>query len=340
MRHYLGPLLSGLPFLFAAFSSSTSYQLQNYGINGAASNSSASTTYQLETATGQVQSIPSNSTSYNGLSGSIQAQQSNVPPAPTLSNGNNTYFNKLGLIINTGGNPSDTTYAVAISSNNFSSTSYVQADGTLGATPLFQTYTQWGGASGSTIVGLSASTAYEVKVSAMQGTFTNSAYGPFASATTASPSLTFSITPNTVTIPSLLSGTVQTGPTMTTALSTNASFGGSIYISDSNAGLRSVSHAATIASTSTNLTTATHGYGLQGLTATQTSGGPLTISSPFNGTANNVGALTTTPHILFSSGAAITGGSATAALLAKASSTDPAANDYSDTLTFIAAASF
>jgi hypothetical protein len=101
-----------------------------------------------------------------------------------------------------------------------------------------------------------------------------------------------------------------------------------------------VSHAATIASTSTNLTTATHGYGLQGLTATQTSGGPLTISSPFNGTANNVGALTTTPHILFSSGAAITGGSATAALLAKASSTDPAANDYSDTLTFIAAASF
>jgi hypothetical protein len=340
MRQYTGLFLSGIPLLFAAFSSSSSYQLQSYGINGAASNSSASGTYLLEGESGQLESVSTSSTNYSGLSGSLQAQQADVPPAPTISNGSGGYYNKLGLIINTGGNATDATYAVAISSNNFSSTSYIQVDGSLGTTPLFQTYTQWGGATGTTITGLSASTSYEVKVSAMQGKFTNSAYGPYATSTTASPSISFGISPNNLTMPSLLSGSVETGSTITSSFSTNANFGGNIYVSDSNAGLRTVSHGNTIGAVSGNLTSLSHGYGLQGLSATQTSGGPLTISSPYNGTANTVGILSTSPQVLFSASAPVTSGVGTAAVMAKAAATDPAAPDYQDTLTFVASASF
>jgi hypothetical protein len=340
MRQYLVPFLSGIPLLFGSFSSSPTYQLQSYGINGAASNSSTSPTYDLEGETGQVQSVPASSPTYKGLSGSLQAQQADVPPAPTLSNGSGTYYNKLGLIINVGGNASDATYSVAVSSNGFTTTNYVQASGALGTTPFFQNYTAWGGVSGTTIVGLASGTSYEVEVSAMEGQFTNSAYGPYASSTTASPSVSFSITPTTLTLPALLTGAVETGATMSSTFATNGNYGGNIYVSDSNAGLKSLSRSYTIASIAGNLSSLTHGYGLQGVTATQTSGGPMSISATYNGTVNVVGALTTTPQILFTTSAAVTGGSATSRLLAKAASTDSAATDYTDTLTFIAAASF
>jgi hypothetical protein len=336
----LGGLLAIGPLLFAAFSSSTSYQLQSYGINGAASNSASSTTYKLESSTGQVQSVSSSSATYTDKSGSIQAQQSSVPPAPTLSNGSGTYYNKLGLIISTGSNPSDATYAVAISNNSFTTTFYVQADGSLNSTPLFQTYTQWGGATGTTIIGLTNATTYQVKVSAMQGKFTQSAYGPVASSATASPSISFSVTPNTLTLPNLLSGTVVASSSITSTFATNASYGGSIYVADSNAGLKSISRSNTIASASATLSAAAHGYGLRGTGETQTSGGPLSLLSPFNGATGVVGALSTTPQAVFSSTSPTVGGSTTAVLQAKASSTDPAAADYVDTLTFTAAASF
>jgi hypothetical protein len=340
MRNYIGGSLAAAALLFAAFSSSPSYQLQSYGINGAASNSAASASYRLESATGQVQSGTSTSTTYSGKSGSIQAQQASVPPAPMLSNGNATYYNKLGLILATGGNPSDTVYAVAISPNSFATTYYVQADGSLSTTPLFQTYTQWGGSSGTTIINLTSGTTYQVKVSAMQGTFTNTAYGPIAMSTTASPSLSFSISPSSITIPSLLSGTVVTSSAMTSGFATNANYGGSIYVADSTAGLRSASRSVTISSVSTTLSSATHGYGIRGSTVSQTSGGPLSIISPFAGASGVVGALNTTPQIIFTATTAIVGGSATAVLQAKAASTDPAASDYADVITFTAAASF
>lgn len=74
-------LLLGVPLLIGAFSSSSTYQLQSYGINGAASNNGVSATYQLEGASGQLVSIDTNSTTYKVKPGSLQAQQANVPPA-------------------------------------------------------------------------------------------------------------------------------------------------------------------------------------------------------------------------------------------------------------------
>lgn len=340
MGNSLRGLLLGATAVFAAFSSSTTYQLQNYGLSGAASNDASSTTYQLESSTGQVQSVSTASLSYSTLAGSLQAQQANVPPAPALSNGGGTFYNKLGLIINNGGNPSDTTFAVAVSTNNFVTTNYVQADGSLGASPLFLTYAAWGGATGTTIIGLSVNTSYQVKASAMQGKYTNSAYGPVASASTVNPSLVFSVSPNSLTLPNLLSGSIVTSGTISATISTNASYGGNIYLSDSNAGLRSTVRSYTIPSATVNLSLASNGYGAQGTSVSQTSGGPLAILSPYNVLTTNVGAISTTPRAIFGTTAPIVGGIGNTVIMAKAASTDPAAADYTDTLTFIAAASF
>lgn len=340
MGNVFQSLVLSSALFFAAFSASTSYQLQNYSLSGAASNSSASTTYQLESSTGQIQSVNTSSATYSALAGSLQAQQASVPPAPTLGNGAGTYYNKLDMIINTGGNPSDVTFAVAVSTNSFVTTNYVQIDGSLGPVPLFQTYVQWGGATGMPIIGLANSTTYQVKVSAMQGKFTHSAYGPVATSSTTAPNIVFSITPNALTLPNLLAGSVVTGANMTAAFATNATYGGNVYVSDSNTGLKSNSKSYTIASATGNLTLLGNGYGGQATSVTQTSGGPFAIASPYNGITNTVGLINTTPQPIFTTGTPIVGGSGVAVLKAKASSTDPASGDYQDTLTFIAAASF
>ena len=327
---------------FAAFSSSSSYQLQNYGIGSGGTNNSASANYKLNASTGQVSCSTGSSATQSIKPGSIQVQQANVPPAPTLDNGSATYYNKLKVTINKSANDAtDYTYAIAASSNSFATTQYVQADGTLGASAVYQSYAAWGSASGSFISGLVPATTYQVKVSAMQGLYTASAYGPIASSTTANPSLTFSITPSTISLGSLTAGNVITaGTNLSFGFATNAISGGAVYAAGLNAGLKSVGASYTIAAVNANLASSSEGYGLRGLTATQTSGGPFTLASPFNGAANNVGAPTTTYRTLYGAASPIVGGLGTTSVLAKAAATTPAASDYSETLTFIASASY
>ena len=73
----------------------------------------------------------------------------------------------------------------------------------------------------------------------------------------------------------------------------------------------------------------------------QTSGGPLTTVSPYNGTSHTVGAESSTAFAqMFATSAAIAGGTATANVQVKAPGTAPAANDYNEVFTFIASASF
>ena len=61
--------------------------------------------------------------------------------------------------------------------------------------------------------------------------------------------------------------------------------------------------------------------GAQNLTATQTSGGPITSTSPYNGAGNNVGLIDTTTRQLFSASAPITGGRTSTQIAAKAAIT-------------------
>jgi len=187
---------------------------------------------------------------------------------------------------------------------------------------------------------LAANTTYQVKVAAMQGKFTQSAFGPYASSTTVSPSISFSLSPNTLTMTSLLPGNVIASPVVTATFATNASLGGGIYVLDTNAGLKSTFGNHTIAAVSNNLTSLGEGYGLQATGATQGSGGPLAAVSPFSGSGNTVGILATTFQPLFSTSTAVTAGSTTSVLRAKSSTSDPAASDYQDVLTFAAAANF
>jgi hypothetical protein len=325
----------------AAFSSSSNYQLKSYGVNSGGTNSSSSSTYSLQAGTGEVSGNVSGGATYRVKSGSVEAQQANVPGAPTLSNGSNTYTNKLDFIINTSANPTDTTYAVAVSTtSNFTVTNYVQADGTLGATQVWQTYALWGGSSGSSAIGLAQSTTYYFKVAAMQGKFTATAFGPSANAaTSASAALSFSVTPNSMNMGDLPAGSVIDSPSnISFTFSSNSAFGGTVYIAGSDTGLRSAaaSHTIQISPPSGDLSSLSEGFGLQGLSASS----PLSVLSPYNGSGNVVGAVYTSFQPVFAATSTISSGTASAVLKARASATTPAAKDYTTTLTFVAAASY
>jgi hypothetical protein len=326
---------------FATFAHSTTYYIQSYSVGAGATNTAHSTTYYIQGSVGE----QANGTATDGTNtdnnGSINTEQLNVPGAPTLSNGSSTYYNQLNFIIATSGNPTDTTYAVAVSTNNFTSTlGYVQASGAISGTQFYQSYTAWGGGSGSFVTGLTPSTTYELRVAAMQGMFTNSNFGAYATASTVADTTTFSVSPNTLNLGSLLPGTVVTSSNLTLDFATTAAQGGNVYVYGANAGLYSANKTYTIFSASTNLTAATSGFGIQVSSASQSYGGPLTIVSPFNGSSHNVGAESTGPADLLSTAAATLSGTATANIQAKSSVTTPTANDYTETLTFVGAGSY
>lgn len=334
--------LWGISFgLLAAITSSTNYHLNSYDVGSGSTNSSTSTTYKLNSSAGDTQGSTTASTNYKTKSGVVQSQQANVPTAPTLSNNGGAYTDKLNFIINVSGNPTDTTYSVAVSTtSNFTVTNYVQADGTLNTTAVYQTYAAWGSGTGTLAVGLTSGTAYWFKINAIQGKFSASGYGPSATISTGSAvSLSYSLTPNTISMGSLLAGSVVSSSTISFTFATSAANGGTIYMAGATTGLVSASSSnynINVAAPSGNLSSLSEGFGLQALTASL----PLSMQSPYNGTSNVVGSIYTAFQPVFSATAPVTAGTATAKLIAKSSVSTPSATDYTDTLTFIAAASF
>lgn len=121
---------------------------------------------------------------------------------------------------------------------------------------------------------------------------------------------------------------------------TNGVAGGRVYVAGLNDGLRSTAANFTIASSTSNLGTAPSGFGAQGSSATQGGGGPFVISSPYDGSSDNVGALNTTFQSIFSTGNPVTAGRGSFLLKVKPSSLTPASNDYSETLIIIAAGTY
>lgn len=173
---------------------STSFELKEYGFGAGGTQNSDSTTYSMFGVAGEVESGNPVSTTYQLGEGLIYTMQANVPPAPDLTNPAN-WYNKLKLIIATGNNPTDSEFSIAISTDAFvGDTKYVQTDHTPGASPVWQIYSAWGGASGFNVIGLLPNQTYTVKVSARQGNYTQVQYGPTDNAATVYPSITFSIT--------------------------------------------------------------------------------------------------------------------------------------------------
>jgi hypothetical protein len=349
MIMYIGSVLTAATMaLFAAAPSSTNFTLKTYDI-GTGGGTGSSATYGANGVSGSQSGTSSNtSASYTIQPGEPATQNANVPPAPAFTNPGNEYL-RLKLVINTGGNPGDAKYAVAISSDAFSTdTRYVQNDDTVGpalGSEDYQTYAGWGSATGVWVTGLASGTTYTVKVKAVGGNFSESSYGPTATAATSNPSLSFSVAtsasgtpPFTVTLPSITPGAIATAsadPILT--VSTNLSLGGSIYIKDTNAGLHSASQSFTLGSASANLTAVSNGYGAYVLSTSQSAGGPLTADAPYSTGGTTVGALSSSLQKLATTSGAVTSGIATVRLKAKTDISVPPAADYSDTLTFIAA---
>src|SRR5690606_13584806 len=146
--------------------------LRDYGF-GSGGGSIGTDTYSLEGLASELSGGVSSSDNYGLRPGLLGSRLANVPDAPTWQN-QSDWYNKLELIINTSGNPDDTTYAVAISDDSFATTRYVQSDDTVGASlgpEDFRDYNGWGGSGGIQVIGLRPDTVYQVSVKARQGEF-------------------------------------------------------------------------------------------------------------------------------------------------------------------------
>ena len=332
--------------MFAALPATSTYQLNSYGFGSGGTAGSSTSNYSLEGSSGEISGQTSTTSNYNIKPGFNETQQANVPKISSFTNGSNTFYNKLHFIIDEQGNPADAKYALQIStSSDFSSNvNYVKSDLTIGSSLSlsdYQTFATWGGGTGSDVIGLSSSTTYYLRAKATQGEYTESAWGPSVSVATVSPALSFSLTPSTVNMGTLTAGTVVDAPsTIDVTFATNAANGGDVYIRGNNGGLYSTSRSHTITSSSGDLSSLSNGFGARITSSGQTTGGPFSKSSPYDGTNNNVGIADTQLRKIFTSSGPITGGTGSITVKAKASINDPAASDYSEILTLIAAASY
>jgi hypothetical protein len=345
-------ILIGAPAVLAALPSTSTYQLNSYGFGSGGTANSGTSTYSLEGITGEVSGQTANTSTYQTKPGFNETQQANVPKV-TLINPSN-YYDKLKFVIDQQNNPTDAKYALQIKAGdvtcNFSTgtINYVKSDNTVGSTLTlsdYQTYTTWGGASGANIIGLTSSTTYCLRAKATQGKFTESAYGPSSSAATVGQQLSFCTYStsgscggsNSVTFGALTASTITNSTTnVGVDFATNADSGGNVYIYSANGALKSTNApSAPITSASGNLVPASQGYGAQITSVSQ-----LTKVSPYDQSGNTVGILSTNVNTILTSTTPITAGTAAVQLQAKPSTTTPAAGDYADTLTLIAAAAF
>ena len=332
---------------------SDSYRLSDYGFGaGGISTTSGTSNYLLQGTVGEIDMASMSSSTYGLWPGLTYTLQPNVPDAPTFTNPSN-YYNKLQLSINQGTNLSDTTYAISISTDGFiNDIRYVQADKTIASVAVWQTYAVWQPSSTPiTIIGLTPGTTYYARVVAGRGTFTQGVPGPAVAAATVNPKLTYTLSTTRFSAPpyAVIINNISPGGAakasddqITATISTNGNNGGTILISGKNGALTSTSVPGNpITSVSNNLDSISQGYGAQGVSATQTSGGPLTLVSPYNTTTgNNVGILDTSKRVFANSTTPVTNGSATFVLKAKVSSTANPATDYTDTLVVLANGSF
>jgi hypothetical protein len=342
-------IFSALIFVVAVLPSSSTYKLNNYTFGNGGTSGSSGTAYGLSGTAGEQSVGVQNGTANSNLPGHNYTQDAAVPTI-AITNDTTKRYNKLLIIINTQNNPSDTLYAVAISTDNFTTTNYVKSDNTITGSLTYATdyrvYTGWGSGSGVYVIGLSPSTTYYVKAKAIRGKYTESGYGPVTSVATIGPELTFGVgtntgPPNNVNFGTFTIGSVNTSSDQgTISYYTNGESGGDVFIKGANGYLNSPSTGGQIIALNGDLTAASVGWGAQASGTTQTSGGPFSALSPFNGSSNVVGNPTTSYQRLFTSSGYVIGGSSSIIFKAKPSNTTKAANDYVETLTFIAFGSF
>lgn len=225
--------MSAVPTKILAGPESTTYELKEYGFGAGGAVGAESTSYSLFGMVGETEYGQLSSTNYSVNSGLTYTIISNVPAAPTFTNPSNNY-DRLKFVIDNGSNPTDAKFAIGISTDNFVTTNYIQDDNTVGSTlgsEDWQTYANWGSATGEYVTGLTPGTTYKIKVKAKQGNFTETPWSATATVATTQPSLTFGVDSHSITFDSLYGGNSWTDSSKSTVLttSTNAYNGYTVY---------------------------------------------------------------------------------------------------------------
>jgi hypothetical protein len=104
-------------------------------------------------------------------------------------------------------------------------------------------------------------------------------------------------------------------------------------------GLHSVAVSSTITSATGDLTPASRGFGAR-VTTTGASSGTFSSVSPYDGSSNNVGLVDNVIRRIMTASSPVVSGTGSVLIKAKSASTDPAATDYTETITMLASASF
>jgi len=242
-----------IPVVFAGPQSAT-YELKEYGFGSGGEASMSSTTYSMFGTAGETDMATASSNTYTLEGGLILTIQAAVPPAPTVTNPG-TNYDRLHIIIQTGGNPVDTLFAISISDGV--TTRFIQNDRTMGSVlgeedwlPYVGDITVgWGGVTGFYATNLQNNTPYTVQVKAKQGAYTESAWGPGSSIATADPTFTFGVDTSAISFSNLNTGNAYTDSSQQTILttSTNAYNGYLVYGYETQPLTHTINNAFTIA---------------------------------------------------------------------------------------------
>lgn len=299
---------------------------------------------------------------------------SNLPHAKGMVEecGQGGCYDRAKIEINAQNNPSDTVYLIEISPDNWTTTYIV--DGithnlklaSLKAITDYKTKTSWetGAYDAYNVFNLRSGVVYKTRIKALHGNFTESGAGPEASATTAVPTLMFDLDTGTTIASSnnapyvINMGTIVPGSPLEATdriwvtFGTNATNGGVVFVRDQYTGLRSASTLYTLASANEDLAipASDDGFGLKsGTTQNDTTAvGYLRVGSQYN-TANpqQVGRVISLGSFALlcsvknigdtceaGTGSPLKDGRAEVKVLARASFSAPAVNDYTDNVIF------
>lgn len=213
--------------------SSDHYSLHNYGFGAGGVVGASGVTNSMMGIAGQVGNNQLQGEHYQANGGLQYTNQASVPGKPTFTNPASTY-DRLKFLIDDGGNPTDSTFAIAITDDNWITTKYIQNDFTIGnslGAEDWQTASVWNGTGGNYLTQLKADTTYQIKVKARSGDFTETMWSEADDASTVSPSLTFSVSGDSVTFEELTATNNFTDTTKSTTIttSTNAYYGYVVY---------------------------------------------------------------------------------------------------------------
>jgi hypothetical protein len=384
------PLLliaSLFPFsVIAAELDSTNYKIVGATTQGGGTLTTASGNYSALLEVGRISNNPRNySTSYKLFTSPEQAFLPAVPEVScfetTTSGSSNCVsgpselvngmvaicgpsgcYNKARFEIDSNDNPTDTLYAVMISTDNFvSDVRYVDGNNfwpeTITTHNLndFLTKADWE-TEVFNIQGLQTGTTYYIRVMALHGDFTQTEVGPIASATTSGGSVFFDIDiedengvsaetapPHSISFTgayALIGGSAPTVAEDRVWLDagTNSQGGFAVVVRGVNGGLKSNTTGQTIVSATADLNVTSDGFGLQSEYISQDSYsylGTISATSDYSGSGNNVGIVGTSSTKVYEASSPVFNGRMALKVIAKPGTDKTAAADYQETIYFI-----